>query len=147
MIVYSNILLLRFPQTESKKPIICYLAKDFDLEFTILDATIYPRQEGRMVMELFGSRENFDKGLKFLKEQGVIVERAAQEVGRDEDKCVQCGACLAVCPTNALYIVRPEMRVDFDSSKCSMCELCVTTCPSRAMMVDIKKDRPLFHEK
>ena len=142
--MYSNILLLRFPKTESKKPIICFLAKDFDLEFAILDATIYPRQEGRMVMELFGTRENFNKGIKFLKDQGVIVQRAAQEVSRDADKCTQCGACTAVCPTSALYIVRPEMRVEFDSKKCSICELCVTTCPCRAMTVDVKKNQALF---
>ena len=142
--MYSNILLLRFPATESKKPIICYLAKDFDLEFIILDATIYPQQEGRMVIELFGARDNFNKGLKFLKDQGVVVEHAAQEVSRNDEKCIQCGSCIAVCPTKALYIIRPEMKIDFDNRKCSMCELCVTTCPTRAMAVDIKKDQALF---
>ena len=52
---------------------------------------------------------------------------------KDEEICTHCGACTAVCPTEALYIKRPEMQVIFDKEKCSVCELCILTCPSRAI--------------
>ncbi|MBV5268013.1 MAG: 4Fe-4S binding protein, partial [Burkholderiaceae bacterium] len=122
--VYSKILILRFPKTEVRKPIVCYLVKDYDLIFNILNATILPRKEGVMVLELSGTRKNFKEGIKFLKSQGVQVQNASQEVKRDTNKCTQCGACTAVCPTGALYIVRPEMAVEFDETKCSVCEIC-----------------------
>jgi len=131
--VYSKILILRFPRTEVRKPIVCYLVKDYDLIFNILNAAILPRKEGIMVLELSGTRKNFKEGVKFLKSQGVQVQNASQEVKRDTNKCTQCGACTAVCPTGALYIVRPEMAVEFDETKCSVCELCIPACPSRAM--------------
>jgi ferredoxin len=131
--VYSKILILRFPKTEVRKPIVCYLVKDYDLIFNILNAAILPRKEGVMVLELSGTRKNFKEGIKFLKSQGVQVQNASQEVKRDTNKCTQCGACTAVCPTGALYIVRPEMAVEFDETKCSVCELCIPACPSRAM--------------
>jgi ferredoxin len=131
--VYSKILILRFPKTEVRKPIVCYLVKDYDLIFNILNATILPRKEGVMVLELSGTRKNFKEGIKFLKSQGVQVQNASQEVKRDTNKCTQCGACTAVCPTGALYIVRPEMAVEFDETKCSVCEICISACPSRAM--------------
>lgn len=131
--MYSKILILRFPQTEVRKPIVCYLVKDYDLIFNILNATILPRKEGVMVLELSGTRKNFKEGIKFLKSQGVQVQNASQEVKRDSNKCTQCGACTAVCPTGALHIVRPEMAVEFDETKCSVCELCIPVCPSRAM--------------
>ncbi len=131
--MYSKILILRFPRTEVRKPIVCYLVKDYDLIFNILNATILPRKEGVMVLELTGTRKNFKEGIKFLKSQGVQVQNASQEVKRDTNKCTQCGACTAVCPTAALYIVRPEMAVEFDETKCSVCELCIPACPSRAM--------------
>jgi len=131
--VYSKILILRFPKTEVRKPIVCYLVKDYDLIFNILNAAILPRKEGIMVLELSGTRKNFKEGIKFLKSQGVQVQNASQEVKRDTNKCTQCGACTAVCPTGALYIVRPEMAVEFDETKCSVCELCIPACPSRAM--------------
>ena len=131
--MYSKILILRFPRTEAQKPIVCYLVKDYDLIFNILNAAILPRKEGIMVLELSGTRKNFKEGVKFLKSQGVQVQNASQEVKRDMNKCTQCGACTAVCPTGALHIVRPEMAVEFDETKCSVCELCITACPTRAM--------------
>jgi L-aspartate semialdehyde sulfurtransferase ferredoxin len=132
--VYSKILILRFPKTEVRKPIVCSLARDYDLTFNILNATILPRKEGIMVLELSGIRKNFNKGLSYLKSQGVHVKNASQEIKRDNQRCTHCGACTAVCPTGALSVVRPEMRVTFRQEACSVCELCVTACPSRAMV-------------
>jgi len=131
--VYSKILILRFPKTEVEKPIVCYLVKDYDLTFNILNAAVLPRKEGIMVLELAGTKKNFKEGVKYLRDQGVHVQNASQEVKRIIKKCTHCGACTAVCPTNALYIQRPDMSVDFDQQKCSVCELCVPACPTRAM--------------
>lgn len=131
--MYSKILILRFPKTEVEKPIVCYLVKDYDLTFNILNAAVLPRKEGIMVLELIGTRKNFKDGINYLKNQGVHVESASQEIKRIKKKCTHCGACTAVCPTGALAIQRPEMMVEFDQKKCSVCELCVPTCPTRAM--------------
>jgi ferredoxin len=131
--VYSKILILRFPATEVEKPIVCNLVKDYDLIFNILNAAVLPRKEGVMVLELTGTRKNFKDGVQYLKNQGVQVENASQEIKRIKKKCTHCGACTAVCPTKALYIQRPEMTVEFDQSKCSVCELCVLACPTRAI--------------
>ncbi|RPH49814.1 MAG: 4Fe-4S dicluster domain-containing protein [Desulfobacteraceae bacterium] len=133
--MYSKILVLRFPQTEVQKPIVCYLARNYDLIFNILNATVLPRKEGIMVLELSGSRKNFNEGVQYLKSQGVSVQKASQEIKRDNDKCIHCGACTSVCPTGALSIKRPEMTVNFDQGRCSVCELCVPACPPRAMKI------------
>ena len=133
--MYSKILVLRFPVRETTQPLVCLLAKKFDLNFNILKATVLPRKEGIMVLELTGSRKKFDAGVDFLKSQGVDIKSAASEISRNDNKCIQCGVCTAVCPTSALSIVRPEMRVEFNLEKCSVCELCVSTCPARAMRV------------
>ncbi len=133
--MYSKILILKFPPTEVEKPIVCSLAREYDLTFNILNAAILPRKEGVMVLELAGTRKNFKQGVSYLKSQGVKVQNASQEVKRDEKKCTHCGACTAVCPTGALQVQRPEMVVAFDERKCSVCELCVPACPTRAMLV------------
>ncbi len=132
--MYSKILILKFPPTEVEKPIVCSLARDYDLTFNILNAAILPRKEGVMVLELAGTRKNFKQGVDYLKSQGVKVRNASQEIKRDEQKCTHCGACTAVCPTGALQVQRPEMLVAFDEQKCSVCELCVPACPTRAMV-------------
>ncbi|MBT3312349.1 MAG: 4Fe-4S binding protein [Desulfobacterales bacterium] len=131
--MYSKILILRFPNTEVQKPLVCYLAKDYGLTFNILKASVLPRREGVMVLELTGTKKNFNLGVSYLKEQGVNVQNASQEVNRDNDRCMHCGACTAVCPTGALSIERPDMAVNFDQKKCSVCAMCVPACPTRSM--------------
>ena len=131
----SKILRLRFPKAVTTEPIVCYLTRDFDLVFNILNATVLPRKEGLLVMELSGSRKNFKDGVRYLKDRGIQVENASQEVKRDKNKCTHCGACTAVCPTGALAVERPEMSVLFSQDKCSVCELCVPACPTRAMEI------------
>lgn len=139
--MYSKMVVLRFPRDIVDQPIITNLVRDYGLSFNILKATIYPRREGLVVMELQGNTRNeYDRGLRYLERRGVKVDTVSQDIQRDMDKCFECGACTAVCPTGALYIERPSMRVLFDPEKCSACELCVKTCPVRAMIVTIDRD-------
>ncbi|MBN2062760.1 MAG: 4Fe-4S dicluster domain-containing protein [Deltaproteobacteria bacterium] len=137
--MYSKTLSLRFPKRIVNEPVVVNLVKNFDLTFNILKATIYPRKEGFMVMELSGHRKNYNKGIQYLKDLGIKVESIGQDIRRDDERCFQCGACTAVCPTRALYIKRPEMEVIFDRDKCSACELCVAACPAGAMIASFNK--------
>ena len=133
--MYSRMLVLRFPKSVVHKPLVCDLVKEYDLTFNILNAQVLPRREGILVLELYGSRKNFKLGVKYLKDQGVHVQNAEQEIKRDQNSCTHCGACTAVCPTGALSIRRPEMIIEFNQKKCSVCELCVPACPTRVMKV------------
>lgn len=132
--MYSKITILTFPPEISQKALVCQLTKKYDLLFNILSAKISNKKEGYMVLEISSaSKTGFNKGIKFLKDQGVSISSPEHQIYKDEEICTHCGACTAVCPTEALYIKRPEMEVIFDKEKCSVCELCVVTCPTRAM--------------
>lgn len=131
--MYSKIIILHFPPELAQKAIVCQLTKKFDLMFNILHASISNKKEGFMVLELSGLKSGYSQGVSYLKSQGVKVSSAEQEIWKDVEKCTHCGACTAICPTEALYIKRPEMEVIFDKEKCTVCELCILTCPSRAM--------------
>ena len=137
--MYSKTLSLRFPEKIVNEPVVVNLVRKFDLSFNILKATIYPRKEGFMVLELRGQKKNFQQGIRYLKDHGIKVERIGRDIRRDEEKCFHCGACTAVCPSGALHIKRPEMEVLFDQDKCSACELCVSACPARAMNVKFNR--------
>ncbi len=140
--MYSKILSLRFPKKSVNEPVVVNLVKNYDLTFNILKATVYPRKEGLMVLELRGHKKNYLKGVKYLKDMGIKVKNIGHDIRRDDVKCFQCGACTAVCPTGALHIKRPEMEVIFDRERCSACELCVAACPAKAM--EINFDRSLL---
>ncbi|MDM8517169.1 NIL domain-containing protein [Desulfobacterales bacterium HSG16] len=142
--MYSKILILRFPKETVHEPIVCDLVRQYDLTFNILNAAVLPRKEGILVLKLFGTRKNFKQGVLYLKENGVLVKNAEQEVKRDDTKCTHCGACTAVCPTGSLSIHRPDMHVEFDQSQCSVCQLCVPACPARAMQARPTTNQSFF---
>ncbi len=135
--MYAKMLVLRFPKQIVDKPIVTNLVRNYHLTFNILKAQIFPRKEGLMVLELRGNRNDYNRGIQYLRDMGVKIESIAQRIRRDDERCFQCGACTAVCPTGALHIKRPEMEVLFDAERCSGCELCVNTCPARAMSAKI----------
>jgi ferredoxin len=109
------------------------LAKDFDLKFNILRASISPGEEGLLVMELSGSQSNYDKGVKYLTDVGVKIQSLSQDVIRDESRCTHCGACVTLCPSAAFSVDPESKKILFDHEKCIVCGLCVKACPPRAM--------------
>ena len=127
--------ILRFKRNTIDKPIVYHLVKDFDLIYNILRATVSPKEESMMVMEIEGDEANFVKGIEFLKGWNIDIEPIEQDINRNEEKCVQCGLCTGVCVPHALDIDRRTMQVQFDYEKCVACELCVKVCPVKAMHV------------
>ena len=93
--MYSKIISLRFPEKIVTDPIVVNLVRKFDLTFNILKATVYPRKEGFMVMELSGHKTNYQKGIRYLKNLGIMVESIGHDISRDDEVCFQCGACTA----------------------------------------------------
>ncbi len=126
---------LHFPHEQVDKPIVSRLVKDFDMDFNILKAQITPREEGILVLDLIGPEENFNRSIRYLEEQRVVIQPLSQDIRRNDERCTHCGACTGVCPSRALFIDRKSMEVRFDEEECVACELCVRVCPSRAMEV------------
>ena len=131
----SKRIVLHFPHRLVNQPIVYRLVKEYDLQFNILKAFVTPEEEGLMVLELSGKRDNFDKGIEYLKSCGVKMQPLSQDVVRNEAKCTNCGVCVPICPTEALKVDKVTRKVVFDNKKCIACELCVKICPPRAMEV------------
>jgi len=134
MIVTKRIV-LHFPKRLVERPIISRLVKDYDLEFSILRASITPEQEGVMVLELKGNQGEYDKGVEFLLKAGVKIQSLSQDVTRNEERCTHCGACVTVCPPGAFRVDPKTRMVIFDNKKCIACGLCIPACPPHAMEV------------
>jgi ferredoxin len=50
----------------------------------------------------------------------------------NRDKCMKCGACVAVCPFAALEL---ESFPENDPKKCTLCGTCEKVCPVSAIKV------------
>ena len=126
-------IVLHFPPVIAGQPIIYHLARDYNLVFNILKASISQEEQGLMVLELSGEAADYDQGTRYLTEQGVRFQKLFQDIRRDEESCVECGACVGVCPSGALSLERPSMKVALDADRCVACHECVKACPVRAI--------------
>lgn len=64
---------LTFPQHLIKEPVLFRMAKKYDVMPNIRRARVTDTV-GEMVLELEGTEENLEKGIKSLETQGVVVE-------------------------------------------------------------------------
>ncbi len=131
----SKRVVLHFPPRLVEQPIIYQLVKDYNLVLNILKASVTPKEEGLMVLELSGAREDYDRGIQYLQETGVRIQSLGQNVMRNDARCTHCGACVVICPTGALALDPKTRMVNFYEDRCTACELCVLPCPPRAMEV------------
>ena len=129
----SKKIVLKFPARLVEKPIVSRLIKDYNLEFSILRASIAPDEEGLLVLELKGERQDYKDGIAYLKRAGVEIQPLSKDVTRNEARCTDCGACVISCPTDAFEVDSKTRKVRFITDKCIACELCIKVCPPRAM--------------
>ncbi len=128
-------IVITFPHQLVEKPITYHLVKDYNLIVNIMKARVMPNEEGLLVVELTGKKEDLDKGLKYLGEIGANIQSLTSDIKWDKKKCVHCTACVGICPTKAFSVDREKMTVTFDKSKCIACGLCVDVCPYHAIEI------------
>ena len=97
--------------------------------------------------------------VKHQHEKKVVLERKTlakrHVLTLDEDRCVGCGICEAICPKESPKLSPPvtrdgklvqKPRVDFEADKCVFCGECVDLCPTNAIRIEINGEKrvPIF---
>lgn len=126
---------MSFPAEKVTTPVTYHLIKDYGLQVNILHADIGLNKEGKLIADLEGDEANIQEGLKYVEKLGVSYRLFNKSIIWQEDKCVHCGACTAVCPSRALQMDPVDWSLTFDKEKCLVCELCVKACPLKVMCV------------
>ena len=127
-------LVLNFNPEASNLPITHNLIAKYGLLVNILRAEI-DEVGGKMVIEVSGKADGIKKGIEYLKDSGVGVRPIKEGVRRDDDACTHCGACVSICPTNALSLDPKTKKILFTEEKCVACGVCIDACPPRAMEI------------
>lgn len=128
---------LTFPHNLLDRPITYHLIKDYDLVINILRARVNPNEEGLLVLELQGKRQNMEAAVKYLQDLGVGLQPLSGDIKWNEKACTHCTACIALCPMGAFKADKKTQKVTFDKNKCIACELCVKTCPYHAIEIEV----------
>jgi ferredoxin len=123
-------LMLSFPKSETEKPIVYHLVKDYGLVVNIFRARVTPEERGYLVLDVTGPQEDIQRGVQFVRALKVDVNEASVGVSWNVEACTHCGNCLPHCPTDALRITDGATReISFDPRACVECLACLENCP------------------
>jgi len=126
---------MKFTAENVTKPITYHLIKDYNLLINILNADVSLNKTGKLIADIEGRDEDIKSGLEFLGRHNVEYKILQDIIVLQEDSCVHCGACTAVCPTGALSMNTEDWSLTFDQEKCMVCRLCIKACPLRVLRV------------
>jgi MinD superfamily P-loop ATPase len=123
-------ILLRFSEKIVEEPIISQIILDLKVPINIITAQVSSKG-GEVLVEV--PDESLEKVVKAFRKRGTTVS-IPKLIEVDSEKCISCGACVTLCPVEAI-IIDEDASVIFDKEKCigSTCGACVDACPSRAI--------------
>ncbi|CCQ53691.1 MULTISPECIES: NIL domain-containing protein [Crocosphaera] len=124
---------LTFPKRTVQMPLTYRLARDFNIAANIIRAQVAPNQVGKLVLELLGDIDAIEAAIDWMQSQEIDVSLASREISINEEKCVDCGLCTGVCPTEALILEADTFKLSFRRSLCIVCEQCIPACPVQAI--------------
>jgi ferredoxin len=123
--------LLRYSPLKVGDPILATVIKNSGIEPNILYAEISAKG-GEILLAIDAPDKETNRAIELFRQKGVEVKEIKRAIQLDRDSCFDCGACLSLCPTDALYLT-DDKTVELDENKCIYCELCVPSCPVRAL--------------
>lgn len=131
--------ILKFPPQSGDLPLSYHLVKEYDIRINILKAEVRPGKTGSLVLELEGTKENLKQGIQYLKDNHVECEPLNKKIHWNNERCINCGNCTAVCFAGALVMDSKKWELEFDPDKCIVCELCVPACPLNLFTIDFRE--------
>jgi len=123
-------ILLRFSERIVEEPIVSQIVLELKVPINIITAHVNSKG-GEVLAEV--PDESLDKIIKAFLKRGATVS-LPKLIEVDAEKCVSCGACVGLCPVEAI-IIDEDASIIFNKEKCvgSTCSVCVDACPARAI--------------
>lgn len=94
----------------------------------------FDSSHGEIIAEVENSQ--FRKIKDALNSRGAKITILDNPIIRDEEECVECGACISVCPVK-VFSFDEEWNLQMDTDKCIQCGTCLKMCPHNALILEI----------
>jgi MinD superfamily P-loop ATPase len=123
-------ILLRFSENIVEQPITSQIILELKVPINIITAHV-DSKGGEVLAEV--PDEALVQVVKAFRKRGATVS-IPKLIEIDSEKCISCGACLTLCPVEAITMDE-YATVVFNQEKClgSTCSACVDACPARAI--------------
>jgi|YelNatPaOPRAMG01_1025707.scaffolds.fasta_scaffold00478_13 ferredoxin len=123
-------ILLKFPEKIVDEPIISQVILTLKAPLNIITAYVNSKG-GEVLVEV--PEDKMETVVAAFRKHGVSVS-LPKFIEVDETKCINCGACVALCPFEAIT-QQEDGSIIFNKEKCvgSTCGTCVDACPARAI--------------
>ncbi|MDD1703250.1 MAG: 4Fe-4S binding protein [Methanoregula sp.] len=126
-------LLVNFSKGKGGAPIIAQVVKDTGVLINVERAVI-DSSEGEALIEVP------DDQCKLVRTNmtrlGATVRILEHGINVNESECVDCGACISICPRE-VFSFDPDWKLKFDESRCILCGKCVPSCPHQALTLPL----------
>ena len=126
-------LLVNFSRGKGRKPIIAQVVRDTGVLINV-ERAIIDSSEGEALIDVPDDQCQLVRDT--MLSLGAKVHILEHGVSLDESECVDCGACISICPRE-VFSFDPDWKLSLDEKRCVLCGKCVDACPSHALTLPV----------
>jgi len=121
--------ILKFPQKTMSKPVLADVVLETGVRINI-DRAFVDASVGEIVIDV--PDERVEEVATAFRRRGTEVREMDTPILFDEAECVQCGACVSVCPVE-VFRYNEDRTISIDLARCVLCKTCMAMCPHGAL--------------
>jgi NAD-dependent dihydropyrimidine dehydrogenase PreA subunit len=126
-------LLVNFSRGKGRKPIIAQVVRDTGVLINVERAVI-DSSEGEALIDVP------DESCRLVRDRmadlGATVRILEHGVSLNESECVDCGACISICPRE-VFSFDLDFRLHLEEERCILCGKCLEACPHHALTLPL----------
>jgi ferredoxin len=122
-------IVLTFPQKIMQNPLLAEVVLETGALINI-DRAFVDAATAEIVIDVPDDRK--EKIVDAFRRREVEVRELDTPLLFDEAECVQCGACVSVCPLD-VFKLNEDRTITIDLKRCVLCRTCLTMCPQGAL--------------